>query len=68
MVSNQKRAIRCEEPCPFDNLEVTKKNAGFVPTDLIYYRCLIRSRRLAYMAEQAGLAITVPQGTGLGSR
>ena len=25
-------------------------------TDLIYYRCLIRSRRVARMAEQAGLA------------
>ena len=36
---------------PFDNLDATKKDDDFILTDLIYYRCLIRYRRVARRAE-----------------
>jgi hypothetical protein len=48
-VSNRKGAIHREEPCSLDNLDATKEVAAFVQPDLIYYRCLIRSRSVACM-------------------
>jgi hypothetical protein len=62
-VSDRKGAIHYEEPCPFGGLDLdaTKEVAAFVQPDLIYYRRLIRSRRAARMAEQAGLATPCPK-------
>jgi L-alanine-DL-glutamate epimerase-like enolase superfamily enzyme len=88
------KAIHYEEPCPFDDLESTRRVtealdipvalgeqessewrfqwcvrnrvADIMQPDLYYYGGLIRSRRVARMAEVAGMATTVHLSGGFG--